>query len=181
MPIGDTDVAIRRVKEKFEVLEGVFDERQVRLWAAAEARALGRGGSAVVTAATGILAKRIREGARDLEELRKSPPSVSARQQRIRRPGAGRPKLVDLDPALLTALELLVDPVTRGDPESPLRWTSKSKAKLAAELVAQGHTVSETMVGRLLHQLGYSLQSTNKRIEGAQSPDRDAQFEFINA
>jgi transposase len=123
---------------------------------------------------------RIRSGLRDLAEHAKHPPGVPARDQRVRRPGAGRPPLVETDPTLVTDLESLVDPVTRGDPESPLRWTCKSKEKLAAELRAMGHKVSATMVGRLLHQLGYSLQVVRKTREGKQSPDRNAQFEHIN-
>lgn len=171
---------VDRIRGKFEALRWVMDERVTRLWAAAEARSLGRGGSARVTAATGIRDKRIREGIRDLEALEQSPPAERPRQQAVRRPGAGRPTLADTDATLAHDLDALVAPLTRGDPESPLRWTCKSKAKLAVELRAQGHKISETMVGRLLHQMGYSLQATSKRIEGAQSPHRNAQFEHIN-
>jgi len=177
----DIDLEVSRVEAKFEALRGVMDERVTRLWVAAEARALGRGGIAIVTRATGILDKRIRRGLRDLESLADDPPSVPAREQRIRESGAGRPRLTETDPTLLADLERLVDPVTRGDPESPLRWTCKSKARLAEELNAQGHQVSATAVGRLLHDLGYSLQAVSKRIEGNQSPDRDEQFRHINA
>jgi hypothetical protein len=99
---------------------------------------------------------------------------------RIRRPGAGRPTLKDAQPGLKSALEALVDPVTRGDPMSPLRWTCKSRAKLAAALQKQGWSISSTTVGRLLHELGYSLQSLSKNREGASHPDRNAQFEYIN-
>ena len=100
---------------------------------------------------------------------------------RIRRPGAGRPRLEQRQPGLLAALEGLVDPLTRGDPTSPLRWTCKSRAKLASGLAQQGWRVSSTTVGRLLHQLGYRLQSARKRQEGTSHPDRNAQFEHINA
>jgi len=172
---------VERIREKFEVLRWVMDERVTRLWAAAEARALGRGGAAIVTEATGIRDKRIRLGMRDLDAVIASPPEEKPQFQRIRRPGAGRKPLTEKDPDLKRALETLVDPVTRGDPESPLRWTSKSKAKLAEELNAGGHRVSPTKVGRLLHEMGYSLQATSKTTEGAQSPDRNAQFEHINA
>jgi hypothetical protein len=172
---------VDRVREKFAVLRWVMDERVTRLWAAAEARALGRGGAAIVTAATGIREKRILLGMRDLDDVSACPPTEKPQHQRIRRPGGGRKPLTEKDPTLSHDLEALVDPVTRGDPESPLRWTTKSKAKLAEELMARGHQVSATKVGRLLHDMGYSLQATSKTTEGAQSPDRDAQFEHINA
>ena len=170
-----------QVRAKYARLRDVMDERVTRLWAAAEAEVLGYGGIAIVVEATGLSKNRIRAGLRDLAEQAKNPPGVAARAQRIRRLGAGRPTLVQNDPTLLADLELLVDPVTRGDPESPLRWTCKSKDKLAAELREMGHKISATMVGRLLHgQLGYSLQVVRKTREGKQSPDRNEQFEHIN-
>jgi hypothetical protein len=168
------------IRAKFERLRSVMDERVTRLWAAAEAESLGYGGIAMVVAATGISKSRIRAGIRDLAEHAVNPPTTSARAQRVRRPGAGRPLLVQKDPTLQADLDSLVDPATRGDPESPLRWTCKSKDKLAAELVAMGHKVSATKVGRLLVDLGYSLQVVRKTREGTQSPDRNAQFEHIN-
>jgi hypothetical protein len=171
---------IEQIREKYDALRGVMDERMTRLWAAAEARALGRGGGAAVTAATGIRGKRIWLGRRELDQLDSNPPAVKPRKQRIRRAGAGRRPVVADDPQLVVDLESLIDPATRGDPESPLRWTSKSKEKLAAELVALGHRVSATTVGRLLHDLGYSLQAPRKNLEGTQHLDRDAQFEHIN-
>jgi hypothetical protein len=172
---------VEHVRAKYERLRGVMDERVTRLWAAAEAEVLGYGGIAAVVEATGISKTRIRAGLRDLAELAANPPDIAPRAQRVRRPGAGRPTLVATDPTLLSDLESLVDPVTRGDPESPLRWTCKSKDKLAAELQAMGHKVSATMVGRLLKgQLGYSLQVVRKTREGKQHPDRNAQFEHIN-
>jgi hypothetical protein len=174
-------VEVEPIRSKYARLRGVMDERVTRLWAAAEAEAAGYGGIAAVVAATGISKRRVLDGLRDLKALAKNPPTVPARAQRIRRPGAGRPALTEGDPTLVTDLESLVDPVTRGDPESPLRWTCKSKGKLATELRAMGHTVSATQVGRLLHQLDYSLQVVRKTREGNQSPDRDAQFEHINA
>ncbi len=133
-----------------------------------------------MTAATGIRSKRIWLGKLDLEELEETPPTEAPQMQRIRRPGGGRKHLTDNDPTLQHDLELLVDPVTRGDPESPLRWTTKSKAKLAAELRAQGHQVSATTVGRLLRKMRYSVQALRKEKEGDQHPDRNAQFEHIN-
>jgi transposase len=171
---------VERVRAKYQRLRHVMDERVTRLWAATEAKAIGYGGIATVVQATGLSKARIRAGLRELAEQAKKPPTSPAREQRVRRPGAGRPPLVATDPTLVTDLESLVDPVTRGDPESPLRWTCKSKDKLAAELVAMGHKVSATKVGRLLHELGYSLQVVRKTREGQQSPDRNAQFEHIN-
>lgn len=164
-----------KIRAKFLALEPVMDERMRRLWAGAEAEWLGRGGIAAVERATGMSRTTIRAGR---DELRDGvhPSDVV----KVRRPGAGRPPLVELNPELLGALESLVDPVTRGDPESPLRWTCKSTSKLAKELSEQGHLVSSNKVGELLRDLGYSLQSTRKTTEGASHPDRNAQFEFIN-
>jgi hypothetical protein len=175
------DVArIEEIRLRHEALSPVLDERRMRLWAASEARSLGRGGVAAVTAATGIRDKRIAAGLRELVELNQEPPSLPPQKQRIRRAGAGRKVLVDMDVTLWSDLESLLDPVTRGDPESPLRWTAKSTRALAEELRAQGHTVSARTVAKLLHDHDYSLQSTHKTIEGRQHPDRNAQFEHIN-
>ena len=159
---------------KFCAVSPVLDERARRLWAAAEARAIGYGGDALVSEATGIARETIRNGRREIEQ------GIEA-TDRIRRPGAGRPWLKNAQPGLKAALEALVDPVTRGDPMSPLRWTCKSRAKLAAALQTQGWSISSTTVGRLLHELGYSLQSVRKNREGVSHPDRNEQFEYINA
>ena len=172
-----------RTKEiaiKFRLLAPTMNERQTRLWLAAEAQALGRGGIAAVTKATGVLRKRIGIGLRELQELKRSPPEETPQTQRIRRPGAGRKRLTEKDPTLLQDLQSLIDPVTRGDPESPLRWTSKSVRKLAAELRDMGHEVGKQTVSELLHDLGYSLQSLRKTREGSSHPDRNAQFEHIS-
>jgi len=144
------------------------------LWCAAESNAIGYGGDALVSEATGIARQTIRNGRREIEQ------GIEA-TARIRRPGAGRPRLNSVQPGLKAALETLVDPVTRGDPTSPLRWTCKSRAKLAAALQKQGWSISSTTVGRLLHELGYSLQSLRKNREGVSHPDRNEQFEYINA
>ena len=133
------DARIREIRSRWEDLAPVMDERVTRLWAAGEAKSLGRGGIAAVTAATGILGKRIRYGMRDLEQNRLSPPEEAPREQRVRRAGAGRKRLTEKDPTVIPALESLIEPVTRGDPESPLRWTCKSVRKLADELRARGH------------------------------------------
>jgi hypothetical protein len=169
-----------RIRAKFEALAPVMDERMKRLWVAAEAGALGRGGAALVERATGIRGKRIYAGMRDLEEIERQPDSPIA-GERLRRPGGGRPSITETYPDILKDLESLVDPVTRGDPESPLRWTCKSLRKLAEELRAKGYTISPSKVGHLLHDLGYSLQANDKTREGSDHPDRNAQFEYINA
>jgi transposase len=172
---------IEEIRSRYADLAPVMDERVTRLWAAGEAKSLGRGGIAAVTEATGILGKRIRYGIRDLAQLQLSPPGEPPRQQRVRRPGAGRKPLTETDSTLVPDLESLIDPSTRGDPESPLRWTCKSVRKLAEELRAKGHKVSGQKVSELLHELGYSLQGTRKTREGSAHPDRNAQFEHINA
>lgn len=159
---------------KFVVLAPVLDERARRLWAAAESVAIGYGGDALVSAATGLARETIRNGRRELVQ------GVVA-TGRIRRPGAGRPDIEQTQPGVIEALDLLVEPLTRGDPMSPLRWTCKSRAKLTAALTAQGWRVSSTTVGHLLHALGYRLQALRKTQEGTSHPDRNAQFEHINA
>src|SRR5438477_1071193 len=172
---------VEGIRTKYEQLRAVMDERVTRLWAASEAQALGRGGIAAVVEATGISKSRVRAGIADLEKHRLEPSTSPARAQRVRRPGGGRPPLLEKDPTLLEDLDRLVEPVTRGDPESPLRWTCKSVRKLAKELSQQGHRVSHQLVSELLHELGYSLQANRKTHEGGGHPDRDAQFEHINA
>ena len=171
-----------RLQSKYAALGPVLDERQRRLWAAAEARALGRGGVTLVARATGITRKRIHQGLRDLDELADaSPPGSKAQKVRVRRPGGGRRRLATKDPELVRALEALVEPTTRGDPMSPLRWTCKSTQKLAAELTRRGHPVSARTVASLLKDLKYSLQGLRKTREGTAHPDRNAQFEHLNA
>ena len=140
---------------KYSAVAPVLDERSRRLWAASEAAAIGYGGDALVSSATGLARETIRKGRREI--ARGEPPT-----SRIRAPGAGRPGIEQDQPGVLAALEALVDPLTRGDPTSPLRWTCKSRAKLAAALSEQGWRVSSTTVGRLLHRLGYRLQSVRK-------------------
>ncbi len=163
--------------KRFDLIGWALDERLRRLLAAAEAQVLGRGGITAVAAATGVSRRAIHTGLKELAERPESLPSASSR---IRRPGAGRKKLVERDVTLRTDLEHLVEPLTRGDPETPLRWTCKSLRRLAEELEAQGHRVSRTVVGELLSEMGYSLQANAKTLEGAGHPDRNAQFEHIN-
>jgi len=153
-----------------------IDERARRLVAAAESLAIGRGGIAAVSQATGLARQVIRQGMAEL----KAEPEPVLRRERVRRPGGGRKKTVAVDATLLQDLEQLVDPATRGDPESPLRWTCKSVRKLAEALKQKGHRASHRMVAVLLQEMGYSLQSNRKTREGSQHPDRNAQFEHIN-
>jgi hypothetical protein len=162
------------IVSKYSAIAAALDERARRLWAATESRAIGYGGDSLVSAATGLARETIRKGRLEIEKG-----AVAA--GRVRRAGAGRPSIKKKQPGLEQALERLVDPVTRGDPMSPLRWTCKSRAKLAAALAADGWTVSSTTVGRLLNGLGYRLQAVQKSREGASNPDRNEQFEYINA
>lgn len=162
------------IVEKYAAVAPLLNERARRLWAAAEARSIGYGGDALVSAATGLARETIRKGRREIER------GVEA-SERVRGPGGGRPSIDATQPGIREALERLVDPLTRGDPGSPLRWTCKSRAKLAGALTEQGWKVSSTTVGRLLNELGYRLQSVRKSREGAEHPDRNAQFEHINA
>jgi len=171
--------AIEGIASRFRDLLPLMDERMRRQWAASEALAYGWGGIQAVSRATGMSPTTIRKGSAELRARRASPRGVAP--GRVRRPGGGRKRRVDADPGLMNALEALVDPATRGDPESPLRWTCKSTRTLARELTAQGHRVSCTTVGRLLRQAGYSLQGNRKTKEGDSDPDRNAQFEHINA
>jgi transposase len=165
-----------RIAARYAHVAGVVDERGRRAVAAAEALAWGRGGIAAVTRATGLSPQTIRNG---IKELRGA--VTSAAPGRIRRAGGGRKKLVATDPTVCADLERLVEPTTRGDPESPLRWTCKSVRKLVAALCDAGHRVSHQWVAEALHALGYSLQGNRKTREGSANPDRDAQFAHINA
>lgn len=172
----DTKV-LRRIRQKFRALRPAMDERMRRQWAAAEARVLGWGGVSAVAVATGLSRPTIYAGLRELD----LPPSERREAEtRVRRVGGGRRPLAETDPGLLLALDALVDPVTRGDPESPLRWTCKSTQKLADELTREHHPVSARTVAALLREAGYSLQANRKTREGASHPDRNAQFEFIS-
>jgi transposase len=159
----------------FEVLARALDERTRRLVAAAEAQAIGFGGVTAVARASGLSRGTVIRG---MGELQTAP--RLARGQRIRRKGAGRKRTVDQDATLKRDLEALVEPVTRGDPESPLRWTCKSVRQLAAELQRLGHQTSHRMVAELLHEMDYSLQANRKTLEGSSHPDRDAQFHHIS-
>ena len=156
----------------------VMDERLRRQWAATEARDLGWGGVTLVARATGLSRTTITVG---LHELNQPAPQRAAEADRIRRPGGGRRPLKETDDGLLAALESLIEPTTRGDPQSSLRWTCKSLRRLAEELTGRRHPISPNSVAALLHEAGYSLQANRKTREGASHPDRNAQFEHINA
>ncbi len=164
------------IRRRFKLIGEMLDERLRRCVAAAEALAIGRGGVSIVSRATGMSRQAIQAGVAELKlpEKKRLPPG------RIRKPGGGRKRTVDVDPTLRSDLEKLLDPATRGDPETPLRWTCKSSRQLSSELNRQGHRTSHRMVVALLHELGYSLQANRKTIEGASHPDRNAQFEYIN-
>ena len=200
----EEDGAQAAVRGKYEAMRPFLDERLRRVWAANEAESLGRGGVSLVAIATGLARSTVGRG---LHELRgangvngvgaaegmtggpanavggtPSPPgSARLGGGRQRRPGAGRKAMTQRDPGLLAALDALVEPTARGDPQSPLRWTTKSVRVLAAELTAQGHPVSPATVATLLHGMDYSLQALRKTTEGADHPDRDAQFRHISA
>ena len=163
------------IQARYQAIAPVVDERVRRLVLAAEASAAGRGGQAAVARATGASRGTIRRGIRELGQ-----PAVGAAKGRIRHPGGGRKRTVEHDPSLREDLDRLVEPTSRGDPESPLRWTCKSVRQLAAALKRQGHQVSHRMVAELLHDMGYSLQANRKTLAGTEHPDRNAQFEHLD-
>ena len=163
------------IRARYRKMAPILDERQRRCFAGAEAAALGRGGQAAVARATGLSLPTVRAGLREVEQG-----AVALAGGRIRRAGAGRPRTVDRDATLRSDLEALIEPTSRGDPESPLRWTCKSIRRLAEELTHKGHKTSHRMVAELLHEMGYSLQANRKVLEGSSHPDRNAQFEHLN-
>src|SRR3954454_3901740 len=163
----------QRLATKFGVLFPHLDERQRRLLMAAEARVLGHGGIRAVAQAAGVREATVSAGVDELD-------AGAEPLGRVRRPGGGRKRAVELDPGLRPALLALVEPDERGDPMSPLRWTTKSTRRLAAELTGQGHRISADTVADLLRAEGFSLQSNTKTLEGKQHPDRDGQFRYLN-
>ncbi len=165
------------VRRKFDSLRSVLDEQTRRLWAGAEARALGYGGVCLVARATGLSRTTIHQGIKDLTE---GSAIADVVRKRIRSPGGGRKSIVHYDSTVRRDLERLVDPVTRGDPESPLRWTCKSVRQLSVALQNQGHVIGRQKVADLLANMGYSLQANQKTREGSSHPDRDKQFAYIN-
>ena len=171
-------IVVQWISKKYEALRGALNERARRLWAATEARSLGRGGIAAVIEATGMSSRTVHKGLKELEAGASGGEVLAA--GRVRRPGGGRKRARDKQPGLVKALERLVDPTARGDPESPLRWTCKSTRKLADELRRQGFAVGPHTVARELKAQGFSLQSNRKTRDGDAHPDRDAQFGHIN-
>jgi hypothetical protein len=167
------EVSEEALADMFAALSPHLNERQRRLLAGAQARAVGRGGVAAVARASGMSRSTVSTGAGEVDQ-------GPALTERVRRPGAGRPRIEDRDPGLVDALDALVEPTARGDPESPLRWTCKSTRNLADALTKAGHPVSAQVVAELLAALGYSLQATSKQVEGSSHPDRNAQFGYIN-
>lgn len=170
----DPEQAEQSVRDKFALVGGVLDERARRIVAAAEALSLGLGGLSIVARATGLARSTIRRGIRDLAS------GEQLAGGRVRRLGAGPKRKTELDPGLVSDLQALVEPASRGDPESDLRWTIKSVRRLAEELRKKGHVVGRQLVGELLHAQGFSLQANRKVREGRNHPDRNAQFEFIH-
>jgi hypothetical protein len=172
-----TDGTEASIRHRFLDIADTLNERQRRLWAAAEAKALGYGGISLVAKATGVSRRAIHSGLVELVPGAADP----LPQGRVRRPGAGRKPLTQRQPGLRAALEALVEPTCRGDPQSPLRWSCKSVRRLAAQLQQQGFRIGRQKVAQLLHDLGYSLQANRKTREGSRHPDRNAQFEYIAA
>ena len=172
-------VAIDHIESKYRSLASVLDERARRHWAASEARAYGWGGVSAVSAATGMSVNTIRKGLVELGARDANPDGEVT--SRLRKAGGGRKRLSESDPELSIELDHLVAPLTRGDPQSALRWTCKSTRHLARELSRKGHPISARAVAHLLNEAGYSLQGNRKTLEGAAHPDRNTQFEYINA
>jgi hypothetical protein len=170
---------IEAVRTKYQLLRPLMTERLRRQWAACEAESLGRGGASLVAQATGLSRTTIWAGRRELQR-RADQPQDELAPERVRASGGGRHLIEQDDSTILTALRALIESSTRGDPQSPLCWTSKSTRKVAEELRSQGHTVSHQTVAALLSDLGYSLQANKKTKEGQDHTDRDAQFEYIN-
>jgi len=164
---------INQVKQRYDLMAAHLSEKDKRLWAASEANTIGRGGDTIVSQATGISRVTIGKGKKELTG------KTDGTKKRIRKTGGGRKRLMDKNPALIKDLDMLIDPLTRGDPESPLRWTCKSTYKLSEALRKKGHKVSQKTVYLILQEMGYSMQANRKIKEGKQNPDRDAQFNFI--
>ena len=174
MDASSKQILISQVKHRYQFMCTHLTEKDKRLWAASESITIGHGGDTIVSQATGISRVTIMKGKREVKD------NINNRSNRIRKTGGGRKRLVDKNPALIKELDMLIDPLTRGDPESPLRWTCKSTYKLANALRLKGYKVSQKTVYSILHEMGYSLQANRKIMEGKQNPDRDAQFHYIN-
>jgi transposase len=166
---------ISQIQQRHKIISSHLSERGKRLWAASEAMTIGRGGDTLVSKATNISRVTISKARKEIEKGETTTESV-----RIREPGGGRKRLIDNSPDIIKELDLMIDPFTRGDPESPLRWTCKSTYNLANALQIKGYKISQKSVHTLLQEMGYSMQANRKKMEGKQNPDRDAQFQFIN-
>lgn len=177
--MSEREAAETEIKIRYEGLRGTLTERSRRLFAGSEALAFGYGGIAAVSRATGISEKVVRRGLEECREIEAGTgPGLTLHQ--IRRPGGGRKRLTEKHPELLPTLKEVVESTTRGDPESPLLWTARSQRNLVRALAAEGYRMSQHSLAKLLQELGYSLQGNRKKLEGAQHPDRNAQFEHIN-
>ncbi len=165
---------ISQIKQRHQVMMPYLSENILRIWAASEAITIGRGGDTIVSEATGISRVTITKGKKEVKRKK------SASPDRVRNYGAGRKRITAKHPNILNDLDTMIDPLTRGDPESPLRWTCKSTYKLAEALKSKGHLISQKSVYSLLQEMGYSMQSNRKKLEGNQHPDRDEQFHYIN-
>lgn len=174
MSLEKRQALIFQVKQRHQVMCAHLSEREKRIWAASEAITIGRGGDTIVSEATGISRVTISKGKKEVKG------EVVISSGRIREAGGGRKRLIKKHPNIVKDLDTMIDPLTRGDPESPLRWTCKSTYKLAEALQAKGHRISQKAVYSLLQEMGYSMQSNRKIMEGKQHPDRDDQFHFIN-
>lgn len=166
------------IEKRFELFSPFLNEKQRRILGAIEAQILGYGGTSRVAKATGLSRNTVAAGTIELDKGKTE--DIALLKQKIRKPGGGRKKTIQKDPGLKADLERLIEPVTRGDPESALLWTCKSVRRLADELKKMGHQTSHRMVAELLDEMGYSLQANRKTIEGGSHPDRDAQFEYIH-
>jgi transposase len=164
-----------KINQRYGIICAHLSERGKRIWAASEAITIGRGGDTIVCEATGISRVTISKGKKEIKD------GVVADPMQIREAGGGRKRLKDSNPDIIKELDIMIDPFTRGDPESPLRWTCKSTYNLAAALQGKGYKISQRTVYTLLQEMGYSMQANRKKMEGKQNPDRDAQFRFINS
>ena len=175
----DRTSTVATIRDKYRMLASALDEKTRRLWAVSEATSVGWGGVSIVSEATGIAHTTIRRRVHDLESAALSTDEI-VETRRIRRVGAGRKNVLETDPRICAALESLIEPGTRGDPQSVLKWTCKSTRRLSRELNQQGHPIGPTTVRALLHHLDYNLQANRKTREGLDHPDRDDQFCYIN-
>lgn len=175
MNLEKKKLSIFQIRERYKIINAHLSEKGKRIWAASESVSIGFGGDTIVCQATGISRVRIANGRREIEK------GETAETSRVRSKGGGRKRLTTKYSNIIRELDTMIDPFTRGDPESPLRWTCKSTYNLADALKDKGYKISQRAVYTLLLEMGYSMQANRKKMEGKQNPDRDAQFRFINA